>query len=307
MTKTDTAEWVDELASLVVGEIRPREPMSFHTSFGIGGKADVWIRPSTEEQAICAAAFCQRNEIPFLAIGEGTNLLVRDGGIRGAVIQICRFAADCHIDEEFVLEVGAGVGVPWLVQHLAEEGVSGLEFASGVPGAIGGGLAGNSGTGGIGFGDRAISLRIVRNGQAEDVPAGDLNFGYRRSEIDRELVVVGARLQLSPEDPERCLKDIRDRIRQRRDTQPLWNSNAGCIFKNPAVDQSAGKLIDQIGLKGTAVGNAQVSPLHANFIINTGEATAEDVLNLIGEIKERVLKETGLCLEEEIRVVGENP
>ncbi len=307
MTKADTAEWIDELSALEVGEICLDEPMSLHTSFGIGGKADVWIHPGTEEEATRAATYCQQHEISCLAVGEGTNVLVRDGGIRAAVIQICKSDPDCHIDKDFVLDTGAGVGVPWLIQHLAERGLSGLEFAAGIPGTVGGGLAGNAGTGGIGLGDRAMSVRMVREGRVEEIPASDLNFAYRCSDIDRSSVAVGARIQLSPGDPERCLNEIRDRIRQRRDTQPLWNSNAGCIFKNPSADTPAGKLIEQLGLKGTAIGNAQVSPLHANFIINAGGATAEDVLQLIEKIKEHVFKETGVCLKEEIRVVGEKP
>ncbi len=286
----------------VRGQVRLEEPMSRHTSMKVGGPADALVVPRDLEDLRRLVLGARREGIPLFLLG-GTNLLVKDGGIRGIVVKLTRFQK--AVQEGESLDAEAGISFPKLSQLALKASLSGLEFACGIPGTLGGAIVMNAGTREGEIADVLESVAVMDpDGNVKTHPKKELELAYRKSKLP-EGIIVGALLKLKSALPEEIRARMDTSLDHRRKTQPLHLPNAGCIFKNPVGD-SAGRLIDDLQLKGRRVGHAQVSEKHANFIVNRGKATAADVLALILEIRQRVKQEKGIDLGLEVKIVGED-
>jgi UDP-N-acetylmuramate dehydrogenase len=277
-------------------------PLREYTSFKIGGPADVVVEPADIEDVCRVVQQARTHRIPLFVLG-GTNLLIRDGGIRGIVISLVRLR---EIKEESgsVLFAEGGVGMPTLIGYAMRRSLSGLEWAAGIPGTVAGCVVMNAGTK---LGEMKDSVKAVRmvnsKGQIVDVEAAQVRFEYRRALLPRGIV-VGVWLQLKKGVRSEIERVVKDYLHYRRDTQPLALPSAGCVFKNPSND-SAGRLIEAVGLKGARVGDVEVSTKHANFMVNRGQASAADVLALIGKVRSAIRRRAGVRLDLELKVVGE--
>jgi UDP-N-acetylmuramate dehydrogenase len=284
------------------GVVRFNAPLSEYTSFRIGGPADVLVEPADVEDVIRLVKQTHEQKLSLFVLG-GTNLLVRDKGIRGVVVSLAKLRA---IKEESgsVLYAEGGVGMPTLIGHAIRRSLAGLEWAAGIPGTVAGCVVMNAGTR---LGEMKDSVKAVRvvltNGEVLDCPAESISFEYRRASLPVGIV-VGVWLQMRPGVRSDIEKIVKDYLRSRRETQPLTLPSAGCVFKNPAND-SAGRVVEAAGLKGISVGDAYVSTKHANFIVNQGRASATDVLALIKKIRAQVARKTGVKLELELKLVGQ--
>jgi UDP-N-acetylmuramate dehydrogenase len=282
--------------------VRFNAPLKAYTSFHIGGPADVLVEPADVEDVVQLTRQTHEQKLPIFVLG-GTNLLVRDKGIRGVVVSLGKLRA---IKEEpgSVLYAEGGVGMPTLIGHAIRRSLAGLEWAAGIPGTVAGCVVMNAGTRLGEMKDSVKAVRIVSpTGALMDCPAEAIEFGYRRATLPKG-VVVGVWLQLKPGVRADIEKVVKDYLHYRRDTQPLTLPSAGCVFKNPLND-SAGRVVEAAGFKGTSVGDAQVSIKHANFIVNQGQASASDVLLLIKKIRTGIVRKMGIKLELELKVVGE--
>lgn len=284
------------------GVVRFSAPLSEYTSFRIGGPADVLVEPADVEDVVRLVKQTHEQKLPLFVLG-GTNLLVRDKGIRGVVVSLAKLRA---IKEESgsVLYAEGGVGMPTLISHAIRRSLAGLEWAAGIPGTVAGCVVMNAGTRLGEMKDSVKAVRVVRtSGEVLDCPAELISFEYRRASLPVGIV-VGVWLQLRPGVRADIEKVVKDYLRYRRETQPLTLPSAGCVFKNPAND-SAGRVVEAAGLKGISVGDAYVSTKHANFIVNQGRASATDVLALIKKIRAQVARKTGVKLELELKLVGQ--
>jgi len=277
-------------------------PLKDYTTFRIGGPADCLIEPYDEGQVAKVVEFCQKSGIRYQFLGNGSNVLAPDGGVRGAVIRLGpNFSYIRRLSGGEIL-CGAGATLAQLASFAQKQGLTGLEFAWGIPGSMGGGLYMNAGAYGGEMKDAVVSADIVDEaGRTRNVPAAEMELGYRTSVFQhRNWCITRVHLRLREGDPEqirRCMEDYMDR---RREKQPLEYPSAGSVFKRPEGNY-AGALIEQCGLKGRRVGGAQVSEKHAGFIVNTGGATCRDVLELIGQIQREVADQTGYQLICEVR------
>jgi UDP-N-acetylmuramate dehydrogenase len=299
------AEFIHSVRERIRGEIREDEPMTRHTSFRIGGPADIWAQPATREDLFSLIGMCVETGVPHLIIGRGTNILVRDGGFRGVVINLEKACAELQINPPRVT-AGSAVLLGVLARAAAESGLTGLEFSAGIPGSVGGGLATNAGAWGKSLSDRLEStvLYDLETLSIRTIAKHEIDVGYRKSNLPSFGVILEAEFGLEQDDSRAVMDRIKQYRIQRGESQPSSFRSAGCIFKNPPGGY-AGALIDALGFKGFMHGNAMVSDVHANFIVNTGAAGAADVLAIIDEIKRRVLAVSGIELEEEIEVVGD--
>lgn len=273
-----------------------------YTSFNIGGPADVLVEPADVDDVRRLVNQASARKIPLFVVG-GTNLLIRDGGIRGIVVSLSKLRA---IKEEpgAVLYAEGGVGMPTLIGYAIRRSLAGLEWAAGIPGTVGGCLVMNAGTR---LGEMKDSVKAVRlvnmKGDVMELPAASIPFEYRRARLPKGIV-VGVWLQLRQGIRAEIEKVVKDYLHYRRDTQPLTMPSAGCVFKNPPND-SAGRLLEATGLRGLRVGDAEVSTKHGNFIINRGHATAADVIGLIGIVRRTIKHKAGVRLDLELKIVGE--
>ncbi|MFZ3013338.1 MAG: UDP-N-acetylmuramate dehydrogenase [Nitrospira sp.] len=286
----------------VRGVVRFNAPLREYTSFHIGGPADVLVEPADVEDVVQLTKQTHEQKLPIFVLG-GTNLLVRDKGIRGVVVSLGKLRA---IKEEpgSVLYAEGGVGMPTLIGHAIRRSLAGLEWAAGIPGTVAGCVVMNAGTRLGEMKDSVKAVRIVSpKGALMDCSAEAIEFGYRRATLPLG-VVVGVWLQLRSGVRADIEKVVKDYLHYRRDTQPLTLPSAGCVFKNPLND-SAGRVVEATGFKGTSVGDAQVSMKHANFIVNQGQASASDVLSLIKKIRTGIMRKMGIKLELELKIVGE--
>lgn len=302
------------------GGVRFNEAMGRHTSFRIGGPAEVMFFPKDVPDLKMVLKVARTKGIPVFILGMGTNLLVRDGGIPGITvslkslnkIKIVRGQGSNPLLPPFnkggsggIIYAESGVPLPRLLSFTARHGFEGLEFTAGIPGALGGAIVMNAGTKECEMKDVLDSVTLINNdGELVVVMRKDIPFGYRKSGLGG-MVIVGATLRLRRGEPDDIKKRIRVRLEERAMKEPSGLPNAGSIFKNPESD-SAGKIIEEIGLKGFRMGDAEISQVHANFIVNKGKAKASDVISLMRVIEERVFKEKGIILEPEIRIVGVN-
>jgi UDP-N-acetylmuramate dehydrogenase len=300
--------WQHELRSLISGEVRLAEPAARHASIGAGGPIAALAFPESESEVSRLAAYLSQRGIPYRPVGNWTNLFVTDGGYRGALISLTRLkgvARSSGADGSVRIEAGAGVPLSALVGLSVQEVLTGLEFCAGIPGSVGGALRMNAGAYGAEIKDVCLSARVIdAGGTALAIARDALPFTYRNLDLPAEMVIIGAAFRLVPGKDDLIRLKIRENLARRREKHPLEYPNAGSIFKNPP-GKPAGRLIEEAGLKGMRIGDAQVSEKHGNFIVNRGQATAGQILRLIALVQERVLAATGQALETEVRIIGE--
>ena len=280
------------------------EPMSRHTTFRIGGPADYFLTPAGAEEIRDVIAYCREVELPYFILGNGSNLLVSDEGFRGAVIQVDHRMQEITVEGR-AIRAQAGVLLSKAAAVARDHSLTGLEFASGIPGTLGGGVSMNAGAYGGELKDVLVRVRVVdRDLQIRDIEAWDLDLGYRHSRIqDEEMVVTDVTLELLEDRMEEISSRMNELREARISKQPLEFPSAGSTFKRPE-GYFAGKLIMDAGLKGFRVGDAQVSEKHCGFVINRGAATAKDVCTLIKSVQEKIREKDGVLLEPEIRFLG---
>jgi UDP-N-acetylmuramate dehydrogenase len=279
------------------------EPMSHHTSLRVGGPADLYAIPEDADDLRELLNQLAERDIPWLAIGKGNNLLVRDKGIRGMVISLERFnriseAGDMRIRAE------AGAENLMVVRFAQERRLGGIGFISGIPGTVGGAIKMNAGAYGSGILEWTESLILLRDGVVGVYPREELDYGYRRLTLPEGDIILAAVFNLDEREPHHTEAEIRKDLELRRSKHNVGFPSAGSFFKNP-TGQTAWRLIDAAGMRGVRVGGAQVSEVHSNFLVNTGTAMTRDFLELSRAVKNAVLTTSGVTLEEEVRIVGE--
>ena len=286
----------------VEGEIRWHEPLALHTSLQVGGPADVLVFPADLEDVIRVVRGARMSHIPLMVLG-GTNVVIRDKGIRGIVMQL-KPLTQIQEEPQHMVYVQAGVRLPRLMQFALGRKLSGMEWAAGIPGTVGGGVVMNAGTR---LGEMQDVLHAVDfvtiNGKRKRIEASTLSFVYRNTMLPKGIV-IGAWMQLASAEKDTIQLATKQYLQYRKTTQPLTLPNAGSVFKNPTGD-SAGRLIEAAGLKGLRIGDAEVSTKHANFIVNRGTATADQVILLVRKVRDRVARKFGVRLKLEWKVVGE--
>ncbi len=279
-------------------------PMSQYTSLRIGGPADALAFPEDERDLQNLMSLVREAGIPYMVMGKGTNILVRDGGIRGLVMNLSSGFRSISATRERI-RAGAGILLNDMIGYAMRRGLSGLASLYGIPGTVGGGLAMNAGAWGSEVKERIETITVMNgDGKTREIVKEDLVFDYRNLHLPRGTIIVEGAFLMERDKKERIEKEIAFYGQKRRETQPLTFPSAGSVFKNPP-GTSAGKIIEELGLKGKRVGEAEVSQIHGNFIVNRGSATASHVLELIDLIQEKVSRERGMTLEPEVRVVGE--
>jgi UDP-N-acetylmuramate dehydrogenase len=291
-------------------------PMARYTSLRVGGPADLLLIPADLAEVLAILAWARERDVPLTWIGNGTNLIVRAGGIRGLVVSL--HAAlnqvrpldptplhELRAGDELRLRVGAGAPLTRVLHLVIRQGLMGLAFAVGIPGTMGGAIAMNAGTEAASTWDviERVTL-LMPDGRMLAVAPHDVAVGYRFASLPPQSVVVEATLRAVKGDAAEVRQEVRRLYGDRWRSQPLALPNAGSIFKNPPGER-AGRLIDQLGLKGYRIGAAAISPQHANFIVNLGQASAHEVLALVDHVKQHTYARTGVLLEEEVRIVGE--
>ncbi|MBB3867983.1 UDP-N-acetylmuramate dehydrogenase [Geobacillus sp. NFOSA3] len=296
---------VNELLSANVGKVKEMEPLSNHTTIKVGGPADVLIEPDSVENLKKTMAIIKKHEVPWRAIGRGSNLLVSDEGVEGVVIKIGEGLDELHVDGETVT-VGGGYSLVRLATLMSKQGLSGLEFAGGIPGSVGGAVYMNAGAHGSDMSQIVKrALILFPDGMMEWLTNEEMQFAYRTSVLQtkRRGICIAAELQLTSGNREEIVAKMRKNKDYRRETQPWDKPCAGSIFRNP-LPQYAGKLIEEAGLKGYTIGGAKISEQHANFIVNTGKAKAKDVLDLIQFVKKTIHELHGIHLRTEVEIIG---
>jgi UDP-N-acetylenolpyruvoylglucosamine reductase len=271
----------------------------------VGGPADTYVEPATEADLAAVLKFCRERSLEIFMLGRGSNLLVRDGGFRGVVICLAQpYFNRVEMDGQR-LRCGAGAKLKQVSVEAKRNGLSGVEFLEGIPGSVGGALRMNAGAMGGATFDAVESVRIMdHGGEARELPANEVKVEYRSCDLFRTHIALGAVFKCASLPREEIERRMNEFSGKRWDSQPAAPS-AGCTFKNPAAIP-AGRLVDELGLKGTRVGGAMVSQEHGNFIVNNGTATAKDVLELIQLIKDRVKSERGIELHTEVEIIGED-
>ena len=289
---------------LIGGRVFFDASMRKFTSIKVGGPADSLLFPKNVEELRKVVRYAKRKNIPFLILGRGTNLVVRDKGVRGWVISLTRGMKKVQMEGEEV-EAEAGLSLQRLVQSTIQKGLTGLEPFFGIPGTVGGGLAMNAGAWGSELKDVLLSITLMKeDGEVVERSRSRLNFSYRSLALPSSWIILKGRFQLKKGKQEEILERVRSYSEMRQRIHPLDYPSAGSIFKNPK-EGPAGKWIEEVGLKGFRMGQAMISDRHANFIVNLGKAKAEEVINLMEWVEKRIYEEKGISLEREVRVVGE--
>ncbi|MBO4714494.1 MAG: UDP-N-acetylmuramate dehydrogenase [Verrucomicrobia bacterium] len=301
--------WQDELEAILnPGTLRKRDyPMKKLTTLRIGGPADFYVEPSSLEELKKIRDFCKEKQIPAFLLGRGSNLLVRDGGIRGVVYSLKHpsFTQIELIGNHILIQAGAGASMRSISMFAQANGLGGLEFMEGIPGSLGGGLRMNAGAYKSSLFDVLESVKFLSDdNQIQELPAKEIEHGYRSCPFFRDHLALSAVFRVYSEEPEKILEKMHE-LREKRLSAQTQSPSAGCAFKNPE-GASAGQIIDSLGMKGLVVNGAQISDKHANFLINRNNATAKDVLTLIQTIRDRVYAERGIKLETEVMIVGED-
>ncbi|PAE43289.1 UDP-N-acetylmuramate dehydrogenase [Bacillus sp. 7884-1] len=294
-----------EVQELNIGKVKRNEPLSQHTTMKIGGPADLFIEPSSLENIQKVMNLIKERQLPWRAIGRGSNLLVSDKGIEGVVIRLGSGLNHLSINES-TITVGGGHSLVSLSTLISKRGLSGLEFASGIPGSVGGAVYMNAGAHGSDISKILTRAHILfEDGSIEWLSNDKMEFTYRTSVLQKKRpgVVLEAEFKLTMGDRTAIVSKMQKNKDYRKETQP-WNFPcAGSIFRNP-LPNYAGKLIEEAGLKGFQIGGAKISEMHGNFIVNAGNATAKDVLDLIQYIKDKILHLYGIKMETEVEIIG---
>lgn len=319
----------DKLRERFGSSFKENEPLAKHVNFRIGGPARFFVEARSSDEIVAAVAMAKENALPYFILGGGSNTLVSDEGYLGLVIKAAN--RNVTIDGDRVTAEAGAISAA-VARQTADKGLRGFEWAISLPGTIGGGVRGNAGCFGGEMKDSVESVRVLHDGQAIDIPASDMHFGYRHSVLKDEAhhgdVVLQTTFKLTPGNREEAMQLLNDNLAGRKASQPLGSSSAGCMFKNYEVKSEAelekitaqvpvpeamakahrlgaGWLIEQLGLKGLKVGEAQVSPQHGNFLLNTGQAKAKDIRELILRIKAKARDVYGIQLQEEVQYLGE--
>lgn len=285
--------------------VKQQEPMSRHTTFRIGGPADFYLCPHSTKEVQEIVEICKEEKLPYFVLGNGSNLLVSDKGYRGVVIQLWKNFSDITV-KDCCIQAKAGALLSKVAAEALEAGLTGMEFASGIPGTIGGAAFMNAGAYGGEMKDIIKSVKVLdTQGEVRVLPKEELKMGYRTSIVkEKGYTVLSVELELTRGNQEEIRNTMEDLKERRTSKQPLEMPSAGSTFKRPE-GYFAGKLIMDSGLRGFSVGGAQVSEKHCGFVVNKGGATAMDVLNLIREVQRRVKEQFGVDLETEVRFLGE--
>ena len=299
--KRDYKKWA---SGLIKGKVFFDAPMRQFTSMKVGGVADCLFFPRNVDELAKVVRSTSRKKIPFLILGKGTNLVVRDKGVRGWVINLTQGMKKIEIDGEIV-EAEAGLSLQRLVYFSIQKGLTGLEPFSGIPGTVGGGVAMNAGAWDAELKDVLLSVTLMReDGDIVERSRSRLRFSYRGLVIPSSWIILKGWFQLKKGKKEEILERVQSYSEMRKKRQPLDYPSAGSIFKNPK-EGPAGKWIEEAGLKGFRIGQAMISERHANFIINLGRAKAEEVIRLMEFVEKKIFEERGISLEREVKVVGE--
>ena len=281
-----------------------------HTTFGVGGPADLFFLPADAEDLASTLELIKEADVPVLPVGGGTNMLVKDAGFRGVVICLTDGMTDISFDQDGA-RVEAGASTQVFSRRCQREGRSGMAFGCGIPGTVGGAIRGNAGAWGGETFDDLVWIRGIDLNSAHEMTLkkSEVGHDYRRSDLAKDFLVLEAAFELGEKDPVEIQAEMDQMLAERKASQPVWQRNAGCVFKNPD-GSSAGLLIDRTGCKGMSVGNVSVSDVHANFMVidtgaGNGGVTAADILKLIERVRTHVHDREGVNLETEVRIVGE--
>ncbi len=311
---SDSIKWLN---SRFGNTVKFDEPMSKHTSLRVGGPAQAFVAPENIEALKDLVTWSWQKEIPYLIMGNGTNLLVKDSGITGVVIVLTQCLNTISQTDRnthgIIIIAMAGASMKTLCSFALKRGLEGMNFALGIPGSVGGGIMMNAGTS-YGFMEDVLqSINILLpTGEVRNIKKKNLDFAYRKLSWNKEdieghpgqQIILDGRFRLSPSDPEKLKKEARKILETRWQKQPKGLPSAGCFFKNPVSGKTAGELIEMAGLKGKSMGGAKISTKHANFIVNHHNACADDFLKLMELVEETVLKKFNINLEREVKVVG---
>ena len=299
--------FISKIKDSFSGEVRLDEPMSAHTSLKIGGPADLMAFPEDPMSLQSLLVIAGKEKIPVFVLGGGTNLLVKDLGIKGVAVSLKRFSnirlAKGGDDKTVTLFVEAGVTLGSLMSFTKENGYSGIESLAGIPGTFGGAVYMNAGSFGVEIKDVLVSVAVMNmEGKIMILGKDKLQFTYRNSNLSEDLIILSANIILKKDAPDAVAARVKEFIGKKSAAQPIGEASAGCVFRNPEGD-AAGRLIDAAGCKGMRVGGAEVSAVHANFFINQGGATAGDFVDLINSVKAKVEEQCGVTLRPEIRMI----
>ncbi len=306
------------LTGLLGPRVKFDEPMKRHTSFRVGGNAEAVVIPSNIPELVNLLSFSRENGLPYTVIGAGTNLLVKDEGIRGLVIVVTKamgtIERDPNSGDDVIVNAMAGASLRSLCRYAADSGLGGINFATGIPGTVGGAIHMNAGTATGEMGDILTEITVLSpDGEIRKFPNERLAFTYRKMHwpdecMDKDAslqpIIINACFRFFPGDPVAIKAEADELWQDRKRKQPMSLPSAGCIFKNPSRETPAGMLIEKAGLKGTQTGGARISSRHANFIVNGGDASAADILRLMEIVRDTVFKKFNIRLEPEVQIVG---
>lgn len=298
----------EEFKNLISGQVIFDEPLNRYTSIGVGGKADAVVFPKNVEELGQIAAYLNGHNISFCAVGNWTNLIVKDNGYRGVVLSLKgmqHLRYNVQDNSNVSLYAEAGVNLADLIKLCVKEGFTGMEFCAGIPGSVGGAVRMNAGAYGKEIKDVVGGITLIdHKGQAHDVHRETLRFTYRNLDLPEGAIITNTLFLLKRGNPIEIKKQVREIMAQRKKKHPLEYRNAGSIFKNQK-GTPAGEIIEAVGLKGARIGDAEISEKHGNFIINLGHAKASDIMELIDIIKSKVLEEKAITLEIEVKIIGD--
>ena len=299
-----------KLSEEIKGEILYSVPLSQYTSFGVGGPVDFLVFPTDLEDLQKTLRWCRQQRVTYFILGNGTNLLVRDGGVRGMAISLSRGWGGIseleRREKDGLIHAGAGESLGRLVEFSREKSLAGMEWAAGIPGTVGGALFMNAGAFRGEMKDGLYSLQLMDpEGTVMEKGKEELSFSYRSLELKKGWIILGGKFRLPIGNTQAIRSRMEEILQKRVAKQPLHLPSAGSVFRNPSR-VAAGKLIEQVGLRGTRLRDAQISEKHANFIVNLGKARARDILTLADWAREKVFEEKGVKLEMEIQVIGED-
>ncbi len=294
---------IDEIKNFFQGNILVNEPMSKYTSMRVGGPADLLITPANKEDAVNLIIYLQKNIIDYIVMGNGTNLLVSDTGVRSVVVNFSSGLNQIKIENNLV-KAEAGIILARFVDFCIRQSRGGVEKLAGIPGTIGGAIYMNAGAYGSQISDYIYEIEIVKDGQLQKVKKEEANFGYRTSGFVNSAI-IGASFDLPEEKIDELMRTKTEYLQRRNQSQPLNFPNSGSIFKNPEGNYAA-KLIEEAGLKGMRFGAAQISEKHGNFIVNLGNCSANDIIQLINIVRKTVYSKNKIKLIPEIKLIGFN-
>ena len=290
-----------------VTQVRAQTPLADYTTWRVGGPAEWLVEPSHTDEIDGLLDWARQRDLVCRVIGAGSNLLIHDDGLPGLTLCLRKLQGATIDANSGVVDALAGEPLPSLARRVARSGLHGLEWSVGIPGTVGGAAVMNAGAQGGCIADRLESVRVmpIHGGQSFELPADQLDYGYRHSRLQKDnLVVLSARFRLEPgHDPKELNRVTSGNLSHRTTTQPYQQPSCGSVFRNPEPEK-AGRLIEAMGLKGTRIGGAEVSPVHANFIVNTGDALAKDIQQLIELVQNRIEAEHGIRLHPEVKRLG---